>query len=198
MFRYSFQWGRDENQSTRALVGFTRSYNVENLDSNALLRWTRVVSAQTILESRFQWNYRKANHLPNDLNGPEINIPGYGFFDRDVYLPRTTATCAAYEAAADLTHLTGNHRFKVGGSLLERGTTGDPHVFFGGSFSFGSLPGGVISPQLATTGITALQAFDLGLPQSYVVGFGVPRIAATFPMSVCTLKTRGTFGRASR
>src|SRR5262249_15102744 len=43
MFRYSFQWGRDENQSTRALVGVTRSYNVETLDSNALLRWTRVI-----------------------------------------------------------------------------------------------------------------------------------------------------------
>lgn len=65
--------------------------------------------------------------------------------------------------------------------MLARSELDESHTFFAGRFNFGQLPGALVSPQLATTSITALQAFDLGLPQAYQQGFGNPSVRSTLP-----------------
>ncbi len=176
--RYNFTKKTEGNQSTRALLGFSRSNDVRILDSNAVLGWTGIASAALVNEARFQWNYRNFDVIPNDPNGPEFNITGFGFFNRDIFLPNYSIE-RRYEASDSLSYLKGNHRLKFGGSVLTRATPTYSHTFLGGRFGFGTLPGALVSPALGALPITALQAFDLGLPQSYQQGFGDPGVTAT-------------------
>src|SRR5207244_5491870 len=75
----------------------------------------------------------------------------------------------------------GSHVLKVGGEALNRTNHVNSQAFIPGRFNFGSLSGNVINSALATTTITALQAFNLGLPQSYQQGFGDPTVFSTDP-----------------
>ena len=79
-----------------------------------------------------------------------------------------------YEFADNFTVIRGHHTLKFGGYELLRGNHTESHTFFPGRFVFGSLPGGLISPQLATTTVNPLQSASLGLPQVYQQGFGDP------------------------
>src|SRR5271156_612916 len=63
---------------------------------------------------------------------------------------------------------------KFGASELLRGNHTESHTFFPGRFVFGSLPGFLVSPQLASTTINPLQSASFGLPQVYQQGFGDP------------------------
>jgi hypothetical protein len=178
--RYNLTRNNEGNQSTRALLGFSRSNNVYVLDSNAVAGWTGIISTSLVNEAHFQWNYRDFDVTPNDVNGPELNITGYGFFNRDIFLPNYSIE-RRYEAADSLSFSRTNHRLKFGGVVLARGAWAASHTFMGGRFGFGALPGALLSPALGAAPITALQAFDLGLPQSYQQGFGNPAVAAMLP-----------------
>ena len=181
-FRYNYSLLAEDNQNTRALVGFTRSNNVDTLDSTTAGGWTHIFGPNVLNELRLQWNYRRYAVIPNEQYGPELNVTGFGFFNRDITLPSRTFE-RRYEIADNLTRATNAHRVKLGGVLLIRSTTSENHTFLGGRFSFGALPGGLVSPQLGVTPITSVQAFDLGLPQLYQVGFGDPAISSTKPFA---------------
>src|SRR5206468_964608 len=55
--------------------------------------------------------------------------------------------------------------------------------------SFGSLPGTQLSQELASTTLTALQAFNLGFPSLYLQGFGDPIVASTNPFYATYLQS---------
>jgi hypothetical protein len=179
-FRYSFADNAEVNPNLRALVGFTRGNTVDGWDSNTVVGWNHTFSPQLINETRVQWNYREFNVRPNDPIGPELNLAGFGFFNRDIFLPSFT-TERRYQIADSVTYSRAGHHFKFGGEILARGNNSESHTFFSGRFNFGTLPGGAVSPQLATTAVTALQAFNLGLPQFYQQGFGEPSVSSTIP-----------------
>ena len=178
--RYNFTDSKDENQSTRALVGNSRSNNVDILDSNIVGGWTHIFSPMLVNETRLQWNYRNFFVLPNEPHGPELNVTGFGFFNRDIFLPSRNIE-RRYEISHDLTYVRGTHRFKLGASALVRNGSFDSATFFGGRFGFGILPGALVSSQLATTTINQLQSLSLGLPTSYQQGFGDPIVKGTLP-----------------
>ncbi len=178
--RYNYTYSNDSNQDTHALVGFSRATNVHVLDSDVVGGWTTLFSPKLVNEARFQWAYRDFFVTPNDPNGPELNITGYGFFGRDIFLPSYTIE-RRYEAADSLSYSHGTHLFKFGVNVLARGNYTDAHTFMGGRFGFGTLPGAFVSPALGSAPITALQAYDLGLPQSYQQGFGTGVVASTLP-----------------
>src|SRR6185503_4839623 len=104
-----------------------------------------------------------------------------GFFNRDRFLPAET-TGRREEFIDNVDIARGRHHTKLGFYLLIRNTHADSATFFSGRFTFGTLPGVFVSPALATTSITALQAFNLGLAQSSQQGFGSPIVAATYPL----------------
>jgi outer membrane receptor protein involved in Fe transport len=67
---------------------------------------------------------------------------------------------------------------------LVRGTHSENDVFFAGRFTFGDLPGSLLLPALPPSfTINALQAFNLGLAQTYLQGWGNPTVASTGPYS---------------
>lgn len=178
--RYNFNDREEGNQATRALLGFSRSNNTSILDHNIVGSWTHIFSPDLTNELRLQANYNELFVVPNDPNGPELNVSGFGFFNRDIFLPSFNFD-RRYELADNLTVVRGDHRMKFGGSVLLRDGFFDAKTFFSGRFGFGTLPGALVSPQLAATTITALQSLDLGLPQSYQQGFGDGVVGAKLP-----------------
>ena len=178
--RFNFTKRDEGNQATRALIGFSRSNNMNVRDANLVGGWTHIFNSNMTNELRLQFNYNELFVVSNDANGPELNVAGFGFFNRDIFLPSFNYD-RRYEVVDNFSVVSGNHRIKFGGSFLLRNGFFDSKTFMGGRFGFGTLPGGLVSPQLAATSINALQSLDIGLPQSYQQGFGDGIVGGKLP-----------------
>ena len=181
LFRYNITKSFDTNQNLGALVGFSRGFVAENFDSTAIAGWTHSFSPKMINEARAQFNYNNPIVTTNDPFGPSLEIAGFGFFNRDRFLP-SNVTTRREDLSDSLTWVKGAHTLKLGANVLIRENHSDSATFFSGRFTFGTLPGAFVSPALASTSITALQAFNLGLAQSYQQGFGDPVVRAIYPL----------------
>jgi hypothetical protein len=179
-FRYNYTHSNEQNRNVRALVGFSRGHQRRGFDSTIMAGWTHTFSPQLVNEMRAQWVYGKNEFIPNDPIGPELNISGFGFFNRDFNMP-TFNTSRRYEVIDNLSYSRGTHSFKFGARLLVDQGKLEIHSFFSGRFNFGELAGRLLSPQFAATTLTGLQAFNLGLPQFYQQGFGDPTVALMLP-----------------
>jgi hypothetical protein len=180
-FRYNISKINETNQKLAALVGASRGFVQDFLDNTAIGTWTHLFSPQTVNAVRVQYNYDDAFTGSNDSYGPAIDVAGFGLFNRDLFLPSNTLL-RREELADDVSLVRGSHNIKVGAYALIRQDTSDAKTFFSGRFTFGTLPGSFVSPALASTTINALQAFNLGLAQSYQQGFGDPVVRAVYPL----------------
>src|SRR5207247_11079726 len=81
-FRYNVTSSYETNQNVAALVGYSRGYVQDALDSNALASWTHVFSPKLVNEARVQFNYYNLFTGSNDPYGPALEIAGFGFFHR--------------------------------------------------------------------------------------------------------------------
>ena len=171
----------ETNANVQALLGASRGTAVDLADPTMLLGWTRIVSPRFVNEARLQGNYRSFGVESLEKFGPELRINGYGVFNRDFVLPSRNIE-RRYELKDTLANDRGPHVLKFGGQLLIRDVHSESHVFFPGRFTFGELPGTLLNPALPPNfTITALQAFNLGLAQTYQQGFGDPVVATTEP-----------------
>jgi hypothetical protein len=178
MFRYNVAVINESNPNTRALLGASRATETKRLDHTGVLRWQRIFSSQSINEFQFQYNYD--NYLVESLEkfGPEININGFGYFNGDALLP-SRLLWRRQQISDKVTLSRGAHQFKIGGDLIIRKNFVEAHLFFPARFNFGPLPGALINPALSTTSITSVQAFNLGLAQSFQQAFGNPNVFST-------------------
>src|SRR5262249_12580153 len=125
----------------------------------------------------------------NEAFGPQIDLAGFGFFNRDRFLPNDTLTRRT-DLADNLSVYRGNHNLRAGTQVLIRNNHSESATFLGGLFRFGDLPGAVLAAAvpgapaaaLANLTLNSLQAFNLGLPQVYQQGFGGPIVGATHPL----------------
>ena len=203
-FRYNYGNTEDRNTNIRALVGFSRGNFIDLLDNTAVLGWFHQFNPNMHNEARVMASYNESAYTPNQPLGPELNLPGSGFFNRDIFLPSFT-TMRRYEFSDNFTYITGQHKIKLGGTVLIRNNTSESHTFFSGRFQFGELPGALLTPcflpattpdpndptrlinacGLATpaTGlpINSIQSFKLGLPQFYQQGFLDPTVKSVNP-----------------
>ena len=180
VFRYNYTTSDDTNASLRALVGASRGTKFHTFDSTALGGWTHTFRPSLLNDLRLQWNYYNQRVESLEPHGPEFNINGFGFFNRDIFLPSDSIS-RRYEIRDTVSWFSGSHVLRAGGQVLIRDNHTDSSTFFGGRFTFGPLPGALVSPALASTSINALQAFNLGLPQSFQQGFGDPIVSAIYP-----------------
>lgn len=171
----------DTDPNVVALTGYSRGYKQTFFDTTAAGSWYHTFSSRTINEAHAQFNYNDELTSTNDPYGPALELAGYGNFNRDRFLPSDDIARHA-ELTDNLTFTFGKHTLKTGAYVLIRGEHADSATFFAGRFTFGPLPGSLISPVLASTSITSLQAFNLGLAQSYQQGFGNGVVAATYPL----------------
>jgi len=180
MFRYNGAYIDESNPNSRALIGASRSISTKRVDQTGNLSWTRFVSPTTVNRAQFQFNYGTFRVSTLEKFGPEINVNGFGFFNRDFLLP-SNLLWRRYEINDSLTMVRGSHQIKFGGQFLVHDNNVESHVFMAGRFNFGALPGSLANPALGGTIITALQAFNLGIPQAYQQGFGDPNTSSTEP-----------------
>jgi hypothetical protein len=180
-FRYNATNIFDSNEGVGALVGQSRGFIQDFRDHTVLLNWLHTFSPRAVNEFRAQFNHYVLVTASTDPFGPSLDITGFGSFNRDRFLPATTLA-RRNEIADNVSFFRGKHAWKFGGNALIRNITQDSATFMSGRFTFGALPGALVNPALAATSINALQAFNLGLAQSYQQGFGDPIVRATHPL----------------
>src|SRR6266498_4333270 len=104
-----------------------------------------------------------------------------GIRDADVTGVQTCALPICFQWSDNLTWLAGRHTFKVGGDInLIQLRSKKLQIFeldFGGVVNFGGLtaanlglPGTFVG--VPVPGVTAVQAYGLGLPQTFIQGIG--------------------------
>jgi Carboxypeptidase regulatory-like domain/TonB dependent receptor len=172
----TYRYGHDVEQSpdVQSLTALSAGTSTHTYDSNLQGAWYHQFSPTAQNEARVQWDYNSFNVIPNEPGQPGLQIPGFiNNLGTNIFLPNITIL-RRYEFADNFTLIRGHHTFKFGASELLRGNHTESHTFFPGRFVFGSLPGALISPQLATTTINPLQSASFGLPQVYQQGFGDP------------------------
>jgi len=171
---YRFGHDLEENPDVQSLTGFSAGSSIHDYDNNLLAAWYHQLSATAQNELRLQFDYATLNVIPNEPGEVGLQIPGVvNNLGTSIFIPNFTIS-RRYEIADNFTLIRGHHTMKFGGSELLRGNHTESHTFFPGRFIFGSLPGGLISPQLATTSIDPLQSASFGLPQVFQQGFGNP------------------------
>jgi hypothetical protein len=179
--RYNFSQSTETNQNVRGQVGFSRGYVNNNYEQTGLAAWTHSFSPAAINETRVQYDYSRPFVGSNDPFGPSLDINGFGFFNRDIFLPFDEAKRRT-DIVDNLDIRRGSHDWKMGFQALIRGKHSDSKTFFSGRFTFGDLPAALINPALGNLTINAIQSFNLGLAQTYQQGFGDPVVSATYPL----------------
>ncbi len=192
-FRYSAAHLQESDPDVQALIGFSRGTSILNWDSTLQGSWFHQFSSNAINEARLQWNYYQFNVDTNDPGGPGLDVQGYGFFGRQIFLP-SHSTVRRYEFADNLTLIRGHHSMNMGFYELIRGNNTNSDTFFGGRFEFLQLPGDLLSPCLelpilcnlpttASSPLSTLQSWGFGLPAFYEQGFGTPSYTMTRPFT---------------
>jgi Carboxypeptidase regulatory-like domain len=198
--RYTFAHLTESDPDVQALVGFSRGSSLLNWDSTLQGSWFHQFSANFVNEARLQWNWSKFNVDTNDPGGPGLDVQGYGFFGRGIFLP-SHSTARRYEVTDNLTLIRGDHIMRMGLYELIRGNNITSDTLFAGRFEFLDLPGIVLSNCLqipsvpiaeggcglpvsvVPASITTLQAWGLGAPAFYQQGFGNPQYSRTRPFT---------------
>jgi hypothetical protein len=193
--RFNLTDGNFENQAAGALTAVSRGRQVSVFNGGVVGSHNYQFSPTMFNELKLQYSYTRAGFFTNDPFGPELNIEGFGNFGRDIFLPSENIE-RHYDIYDNVSKIFGDHALKFGGSMFFNRITTTSETFFGGRFNFGAaFPLGQIIttsagattltavsnalsanrpdllPALATP-ITALQAFNLGLPTVYQQGFG--------------------------
>ena len=192
--RYSFDHLTEKDPDVQALTAFSRGTSELAWDSTLQGSWFHSFSPRTQNEALVQWNMYQFNVDTNDPGGPGLDVQGFGFFGRGIFLPSDTRA-GRYQFGDNLGFVRGRHTFKVGFSEVVRGNDTTSQTFFAGRFEFLELPGILLSPCLqvpvacglsgsaipATAALTPLQSVSLGAPGFYEQGFGNPKYQQTRP-----------------
>jgi len=171
-FSYRFGHDLEENPDVQSLTGFSAGSSIHTYDDTLQGAWFHEFSPRTQNELHLQYDYEGFNVIPNEPGEVGLQIPGFvNNLGTNIFLP-DFVILRRTEIADNVSMTRGHHEMKFGVSELLRGDHAESHTFFPGRFVFGSLPGGLISPELASTTINPLQAASFGLPQVYQQGFG--------------------------
>jgi hypothetical protein len=171
-FSYRFGHDLEENPDVQSLTGFSAGSSIHTYDNTLQGAWFHEFSPRTQNELHLQYDYESFNVIPNEPGEAGLQIPGFvNNLGTNIFLP-DFVILRRTEIADNVSMTRGHHEMKFGVSELLRGDHAASHTFFPGRFVFGSLPGGLISPELASTTINPLQAASFGLPQVYQQGFG--------------------------
>jgi hypothetical protein len=155
---------------------------------------TDVLSARWLHEARFQFARfdQQSRSLdprcdgPCDLDhegGPLLILSGVATAGRNASTPLARKQ-NRYQLSDTISYFGGSHMVKAGVDFeLTQTLSSTLPSYFGGAFVFNQLPGTAqaaagLPPRTAP--LSALEAFQLGLPAAYVQGYGQPGISYTY------------------
>jgi hypothetical protein len=155
-----------QNSGSRAGLSQTR-------DLNFTFQHDTIVSDTAFNEFRMQVARRGIHFGFSQLPGGDliaVNIPGIGYFGREPYSPVDRIE-RRFEFTDNVSLVRGKHTFKMGADAnLIQLRSKKQQIFqldFGGDVNFGGISIGAGVPQA-----TGLEAYGLGIPQSYIQGIG--------------------------
>ncbi len=142
-------------------------------DVNATFQHDTILSDTAFNEFRFQFARRGVHFGYSPLDGGSdigVNIPGFAYFGREPY-STVDRIERRFQFADNGTITRGRHTFKVGvdANLIQL-RSAKQQIFeldFGGDVNFGG-----ITPFPGLPGFSAVQAYGVGVPQTYIQGIG--------------------------
>ena len=183
--RYAYSHDLEQSPDVQSLTGFSRGSAIHAYDNTIQAAWFHRFSQSAQNALQLQWNYSNFDVIPNVPGEVGLDIPGYGNFGTQIFLPSLTILRRP-EISDGFTLIRGHHTTKFGEEFLYRGAHSESHTFFPGRFVFGPLPGNLLSPCLITPAncglaagvnpatINSIQSGSFGVPQFYEQGFGNP------------------------
>lgn len=161
--RFDITDSKFENQAAGALTAVSRGRAIDTLGGDLLASHNFQFTPTFFNELKLQFGWQRFGVIPNDPNGPEINIEGFGNFGRDIFLPSTTIT-RHYDIADNLTKIAGSHTIKFGTYINLINVFSNSETFFPARFNFGTaIPlSSVAQPALGATAFGQLNAFLRG------------------------------------
>lgn len=189
----------DSQNSGEGLIGYNRGLVLSTSDRTLMFNDTRVISERLVSESRLLFNRTLYSVANRDRIGPSLEINGYGYFGKDSVLPSDLREWHG-QFQQNLFYTKGRHSLRFGIDINPVHDSALVQTNLGGRFSFGQyLPLGTLynvfnndpnTQNLIITAlklfghpeaipnldapITALQAFNLGIPSVYIQAFGDP------------------------
>jgi outer membrane receptor protein involved in Fe transport len=161
-----------QNAGSRTSVQQTRDFAIVGQHATS-------ISNTIFNEFRFQYARRGLHYGFSNLPGgdlPAMNITGFAFFGREPFSTEDR-TEKRFEWTDNLTWSKGSHTFKFGADVnLLQLRSSKSQIFtlnYGGVYSFGSLDAGSLNPAFAAApAFSAVQAYGLGIPTSFIQGIG--------------------------
>jgi Carboxypeptidase regulatory-like domain len=167
---------------------FSRTSQQTYRDVAGVAQETWIIGNNKVNDFRFQYARRGLSYFFNtSIPGgsfPAINIPGFAYFGREPYsyIQRTEQR---YQFSDNLSWTIGRHNTKLGADFNYIPLKAIFTVNYGGVYDFGGLTAKDVIPapiynslpsSFATTipGVSAVQAYGLGLPGVFIQGLGSP------------------------
>ena len=154
---------------------FSRTGITDVKDTSFNVGWTSTVSSTMANDFRYSYGKRRTSFRSQNGDAVAFNISGTAFIGRELFSP-VDRTENRNQFVNNFTWVTGNHTLKFGGDLnFVRIPTADFELNFAALFNFGDFAAGNLNAAFATAGLpafTPVQSYGLGLPSTYVQGFG--------------------------
>ncbi len=131
---------------------------------------TSSISNRVVNEARFNFASRNAEFLSQNNDSVAVNIVGTAFFGRELFSPVIRQE-TRFQVTDYVNVVAGNHNFKFGGDAAHIGVNADFQLNFAGRYNFF---GGLVPVPAGAPQITPVQHYGLGIPSSFVQGFGNP------------------------
>ncbi len=175
----SFVSGIQENAANQNLGenSFSRTATQSLHDFAIVGQHTLLIGANKVNELRYQYARHPVLFAPSSSpggNGVAVNIPGFAYFGKTPFSVVDRIE-NQNQLQDNFTITRGNHTFKMGVDLryipinLKQG-----QLYGGGDYTFAALNATDVSPQLAgLPGFSPIQAYGLGIPQSFAQGIGL-------------------------
>jgi hypothetical protein len=202
--RHSLYWRgsiatlNNENSQFGALVAYNRGRDFDTWDGATMINDSLILGSSWVVETRAMFNFNHIAVRTVDPYGPEMNVTGFGFFGREIFLPSRTDE-RHYQVMQNWSRHSSAHDTKFGFDINPVRDLANTETFFSGRFNFGeavplqSIIAGAagsaavaqIAGYLQAAGqaslvstlsqpVSALQSLSLGLPTFYQQGFGNP------------------------
>lgn len=157
-----------QNAGSRTSIQQTRDLSIVGQHAT-------IISDSLFNEARFQFARRGLHYGYSQLPGGSnvgVNITGFAFFGREPF-STVDRIERRFQMTDNLTWIKGHHTFKTGVDInlvqLRSKKTQIFELNFGGLFNFGLL---AASTTGLPTDLSAVQAYGLGLPSSFIQGIG--------------------------
>ena len=126
-------------------------------------------------EFKFSFGRRETSFRSQNDEGVAFNISGAAFIGRELFSP-VVRTENRFQFADNVNYILGDHTFKFGGDVnFITIPSFEFELNFAGLFNFGPFAAANLNPAFAgLPDFTPVQSYGLGLPSTYIQGFGDP------------------------